>query len=318
MAVKNLWSFGKIMALIFLSIALFGEENTLPAVCICVAWLMYPECPLNIKKKDFLWEMLILFPAGALCPEIGRGSLWGFLVYACATCLILFLSLEPEIMQYSMPYLLNFVFCQAVPVTPGALYKRLLCLLLGSVFVFGVSVRAWKKKGFPAEALDAGRQIHKAAEKRAYIIKMAAGLGCAMALTDQIHFAKPLWVSIVVMSLTEAEENVMHEKIRDRIIGTVIGLSLFWLIVEKFIPMEGRMVFIFLLGYASFFFSGYRTKAIVNAISSVNAAELLLGGEGAVKGRVTGLVIGIGITLVMHFLGKAFIGKSHNCHLLSE
>ena len=92
----NLWNFSKIMALILISIALFGEENTLPTVCVAVAWLMFPESNLNLKPFIFILNTFSLFILGAVSSQaihlniLGAGCIW-FLT----TIIILLLSLAP-------------------------------------------------------------------------------------------------------------------------------------------------------------------------------------------------------------------------------
>ena len=304
-AAKNLWSFGKIMALILLSIALFGEENTLPAVCIAVAWLMFPESNLNLKPWVFTINTFFLFIFGAISGQaihlniLGAGFIW-----FATTIVILLLSMAPLLYQPSIPFLLNFVFCQAVPSTPGHFADRIICLAVGSAFLCIVTLVSWKKKGWSQGTSGFRQQIEEGLTQRSYILRMATGLAIAMIITTAMHMHKPLWISIVVMSLTELEAEMMHLKIKNRLLGTAIGIIFFTIIIGILLPPSLAPAFILLMGYVGFFFSDYRTKSIFNAISALNASLVIFDHDTAIADRIGCLFIGMAIVLTLYGLSK--------------
>lgn len=301
----NLYNFIKIMALILISIYLFGEENTLPAVCIAVAWLMFPESNLNIKPHVFILNTFVLFLLGAIASQaiyinlFGAGCIWFI-----TTIIILLLSLAPILYQPSIPFLLNFVFCQAVPISNDLFANRLICLIVGSAFLCLVTLHSWKKKGWLNGTSTYKDQIQVALTQKSYILRMATGLTIAMMLTTYMHMQKPLWISIVVMSLTEYETELMHTKIKTRLIGTIIGIILFTIIIGILLPTSFVPAFILLIGYIGFFFSDYKTKSIFNAISALNASLVIFDHSTAIYDRVVCLIIGIAIVLIIYGISE--------------
>ena len=304
-AIRNFLTFAKMMALIFISMALFGKENTLPAVCIAVAWLMFPESKLDIKPSVFIFNNFFLFLLGAATAQISKFTLIGAGIgYFLTTILILALSMAPKLYMPSIPYLLNFVFCQAMPVNNHIFIDRVLCLTTGCAFLSVVTLIQWHRKKLIQEQNGFAHQIKNSLQDKTYILKMAAGLTLAMVITDCIQPHKPLWISIVVMSLTEYEAEVMHSKIKDRIIGTFIGIILFSLIIGKILPASLVPIFIIVMGYVGFFFSGYRTKTVLNAISALNASLVIFDNSTAIIERVICLIAGIAIVILINLISR--------------
>lgn len=297
---RNLYDFIKILALIMVSMALFGKENTLPAVSLAVALLMLPAMPLPVRGLPLALTMTGSFVLGAVAAQAGSLSpVLSAVVYFAVVMVLLVVNSQPFAWRPFMPYLLNFVFCHSQPVAGILLAKRLVLLVLGSLFVWGITQMQQGKfleQAAPGFSLSGWLEDFK--PSLPYAVKLATGLAVAMVIADVAGLAKPLWFSIVVMSLTELESRHMYVKIKDRLKGTVLGILGFVAFLAV-VPSGYRGLGILALGYVSFFVKTYASKTVVNAISALNSSLLAFQPQVALVQRVGWLMAGVVLVLLV-------------------
>lgn len=300
--------------LIFIGVfqLLFGADSILPGVAIGVAFTMFPTMPVGIKPRTFAGIIVGLF---TLCGISGQSALlpwWAAAVINFMTVIIMFSMIsEPLEMKPYIAFILCFVFAQAAPVPWGRFPMRLAGCFFGGLFVALSTLLAWKKIGLGYEG--SGRTLKEQVQisilHRGYILRMAFGITAAMLIGMLLHLSKPLWISIVVMSLTQPEIQDTLERIKHRTIGTLIGTVLFFLLFVYLIPHKFAMAAILFIGYISFFMPEYKHKQAVNAINALNASLVLLDTTTAVENRLLCLAGGILIVLSMwgiHLLLKRY------------
>lgn len=213
------------------------------------------------------------------------------------------LTCEPAQYKPSIVFLLTFVFCQG-DACPGRGFSPAdagdhggrrarrggLPPLLAPQ---GVDKRRPPDAGGTAPVL-----LH--AEKSRAVLRMSVGLALAMFIGMELHLKKPLWISIVVMSLTQLEFHDTLQRIKHRTVGTVLGGVLFVVVFQLLVPQEYGYWVILLLGYLSFFTPKYKHKQIVNAVNAINASMVLFDATAAIRNRVLCLFGGIAIVLLLY------------------
>lgn len=294
---------------------IFGMENVLPSVALCVGLTMLPYSDLNIKPHVMATIIIGLNLGCGLVSQLAFASPWIALPVNLLFCaLLLILTCEPTLTKPSISFLLCFIFCQANPVPVEKLPMRMLSLLAGSVITAVTMIFVWRHKEFGKDGRTFIEQIKHCAVHYSYILRMSIGLSAAMFIGSYFHLMKPLWISVVVMSLTQMNVNETIERIKLRTVGTVIGAVVFVVIFGFIIPEKYSVIAVLVMGYLSFFTSDYKHKTIVNAVSAINASLVLMDTSRAINNRVICLASGIGIVLVMwaiqHIAG--FIIKNVN------
>lgn len=316
----NLFKFLCMMVFITIFQALFGAENILIGVAISVGLTMFPTGYTGIRRGPTVFTILVLYVGGALLSETALLSPWlalplNFLFLVA----LLALSMEPELMKPSISFLLTFIFGQATPVPWEALPKRLASALAGALFVAAWTYVAWRRHGYGGpDARTLRQQCALCVRNRAYILRMSIGVSFAMLAGMLLHLKKPLWISIVVMSLTQMRFDQTRERIKYRSFGTVVGAVLFILIFRVVVPEQYGMAVILLLGYLSYFTTAYQYKQIVNAMNALFAAMVLLDTGAAILNRVLCLAAGIVIVLGMYGLEHVSRGRLDKTRLWSK
>lgn len=291
-----------IFSVLFVTIfqMIFGAENTLVGVAVSVGVTMYPECYTGLRPLSMGIAIVVLITGGGIVSQFYFASPWLALpVNFLFGLLIMTFTSQPAMLQPAIVYLLTFVFAQATAV-PMALFKRrLLACLIGGFLVAAITLICWKRRGYGANGHTLAEHAKQCLEHPGYILRMSTGLSAAMFIGMILHVKKPLWISIVVMSLTQPEYTDTKARIKNRSIGTMCGFIAFIFLLRFLIPERFHIFFILFLGYIGFFTTKYRYKQIINAICALNASLLLLDTPHALLNRALCLVTGIIIVLIL-------------------
>lgn len=306
-AIENAFRFIFNLGFIMVFQMLFGVENVLPGVAISVGLTMFPDGYIGIKRETMGGVIVILYTGSVLAAQSTLISPWiAFIINFLFVYLIMNLVCEPNEFKPAISFLLCFIFSQATPVSMELFPKRLLGALVGGSLVAIITMIKWKSNDKGDEGRDLKEQILLCRKKRGYILRMSLGIASAMFIGMIFHIKKPLWISIVVMSLTQLHFHEIIEKIRHRMFGNIIGVLVFIILFKILIPEEYSFAVVLFLGYISFFTSEYKYKQIVNAVSAINASLVLLDVSEAIENRLFCLIGGALIVVLMFVLQKIF------------
>lgn len=305
--VKNAIFFVSTTAFITIFQHFFGSENVLPAVAIVVGLSMFPQTYTGVNIPVTVLTILGLYTSSVVVAQLALTHAFLALPLNFLYVVILFaLTCEPVYLQPSISFILCFVFSQATPVSAAAFPRRLAAIFIGGTIVAVATAIAWKRQGYGHDGRTLKMQITLSVKNRSYILRMATGLAVAMFIGMSLHLEKPLWISIVVMSLTQIDLKDTLQRIRYRTLATIIGGTLFFVLFHYFVPASYSMFVVLGLCYLGCFTTQYKYKQIVNAISALNASLLLLTEPMALINRVTCLLGGIIIVLMVWQLNKLY------------
>ena len=176
-----------------------------------------------------------------------------------------------------------------------------------------ITVIKWYWQGHGKEGRGLKEQIRLCTVRKGYILRMSMGIAAAMFIGMVLHLRKPLWISIVVMSLTQLHYHETLERIRHRFLGNVLGILFFVVVFRMLVPESWAFGMVLFLGYISFFTSEYKYKQIVNAVSAINASLVLLDTSTAIENRLLCLAGGACIVLILYLaqkLGRGIMGHT--------
>lgn len=284
---------------------LFGTQNILAGVAIGVGFTTLPGMPLGIRPIPMAAMTVGLYLGGSILGQTALLSPWlAFLLNFLFVLLLMLLSGEPLDMKPYISFILCFLFCQATPVPWPELPRRMLGAAAAGIFVAAATLLAWRKKGYDKEGRTLKQQILLGKTNSGYFLRMAAGIALAMATGMFLELKKPLWISIVTMSLTQMDFKDTVQRIKHRSIATLLGLIMFFVLFQLIIPPQFAYIGILALGYLSYFTPEYKHKQIVNAVSAINASLVILDTTTAFENRVFCLIGGILIVLLLCLIQK--------------
>lgn len=300
---ENTFRFIAMMIFINLYMTLFGPANTLVGVAIAVAFMTYPSLDMNISPihMAFLIFFLLIGSGLSSASTLFHPAI-AFLINTSYIIILLLFTSEPSAYKPYMPFLLCFIFCQSVPVQGQELVLRMtgitVCALGTALYTFLM----WKKNGYGQEPLSLKEQILHSTHHRGFILRLSFGISVAMLLGTVLHIQKPLWISIVVMSLTQIELKDTLLRIKHRTIGTILGILIFIVVFQYLVPPKYVFILVFLIGYINNFIKEYKYTQILNAVNAINASLVMLDTSTAIENRVMCLLCGILIVLIFYVL----------------
>lgn len=304
---KTMWlnfiDFLGIMIFVTVFMFLFGQSNVLAGVAVVVGFLTYPNLRMGVKAKQMSLAIFFIYAEMAIAPQLSLLNCWlGIIVNFISLCLIMILFCEPILQKPYIPVLLCYVFLQGSPSVGKDFILRAVGLLIGGGMIAFFSYRVWNKLEQDHEHIDLKQQISRCYKNnKGFIMRIVIGLILGMFLGAILKVAKPMWISIVVMSLTQPVFEDTKQRIKYRFAATFIGAILFVLIFQIIIPVQYSSVIILFFGYLTCFkfAKQYKNQQIINAMNALNASLVILDVPNAILMRISLLLVGILIVLFM-------------------
>jgi len=217
---------------------------------------------------------------------------------------------EPTYLKMNVIMLLPFVFNQSVPVDFNGFKARMAVTVIGTLIVIVCTYIQWTKNGY---GKDGSRtlieQIRKGLKHANTALRMTLGVSFALILSTILKSQKPLWITIVVVSLTQFTSQEMVSRIKYRLLGTILGSIFFVITFNYILPIEWGIAVVFLFNFIGAFLDEYKYKQFINTVSAINASLIIYNTDRAILGRFVGLFIGILIVCLLYLLEKLIVAK---------
>ena len=306
---KNLKMFIFMMFFILTFIKFFGHDNSLIVVCIYVGLVMFPACDTGMTKSAMLSVIAFCYIGSTIVAQLNTISPWMALPFNLIfVFLVMAITSEPTYLKMNVIMLLPFVFNQSVPVDYNGFKMRMAATIIGTLIIIVCTYIQWTKNGYgKSGSRTLIEQFRKGLKHLNTALRMTLGVSFALILSTILQSQKPLWITLVVVSLTQFTSQEMVARIKYRIIGTILG-SIFFVISFRYIfPIEFSIIFVFLFNFIGSFLDEYKYKQFINTVSAINASLILFNTDRAILNRFIGLAIGILIVLLLYLLEKLIV-----------
>lgn len=311
---KNIKMFIFMMFFILTFIKFFGPDNSLIIVCIYVGLVMFPACDTGMRKSAMLAVIAFCYIGSTVMAHLNTISPWLALPFNLIyVFLVMAATSEPTYLKMNIIMLLPFVFNQSVPVDSHGFMVRMAATLLGTAIILVCTYIQWTKFGYGGEnSRTLVEQIREGLKHTNTAIRMTLGIAFALILSVILNNQKPLWITLVVVSLTQFNSKEMLSRMKYRVLGTILG-SIFFVITFKYIlPIKFGMAVVFLFNFIGMFMDEYKYKQFINTVSAINASLILFSTDHAILNRFAGLAVGIVIVLLLFVLEKMIISLFKN------
>lgn len=301
--------FAMMMVYIILYSQIFGESNILAGITILIGFLTFPKLRIGVAPGKLAWILFGLYTGMAFSAHFSYMNLFmAILIPIVTLSTILFLFCEPILQKPYYPFLIGYVFLQGNPVSGRDFTLRVLSLVLGGIVIALFSYFKWKKIK-TGQMLTIKEQIKRSAKNKGFLFRTISGLTAAIFLGELFSVSKPMWISIVVMSLTQPDLEEVKKRFCYRFGATVMGSVLFLGIFGFLVPEKAAFLIILLLGYLGTFdfFKQYRHQQILSVINALFASLVLFDLAGAVLARFQMFFLGAFLVFLFLLLEKGMI-----------
>lgn len=291
----------------------FGVENTLVGVTVITGALMFMDIDMGYDVKQSTLLIIILFTYISFIASLRNMNIFlGFIIHGLSVFGIIYISTENIKTKAYLPFILLYVFIEGNPVTQQQLSTRIWAGFIGGCIMASVLYIIHNKKNNQAkEVLSILKEkIDFSSERFRFSLKMAIGISLAILIGRIIGTEKGMWISIVVMSLTQTHYEQTKERIKKRFISTLLGAIIFIVLFKIILPKEYFVVATLILGYIYTFIEEYGLKMIFATVNALVASMTMLDTSKAIFLRVGFLILGIGVIYVISIIEIRILKKN--------
>src|SRR5699024_5680750 len=116
---------------------------------------------------------------------------------------------------------------------------------------------------------------HTKSLKLSYALRMALGISISGFIIDVFDINQGRWLMFTFLSVVIPIYEQSHQKMRDRIFATLIGVILVTIVFSIFQTDIARSIVLMLGGYLMFYAKTYRFNMILVTFSAIGAADLM-------------------------------------------
>lgn len=297
----------KLMLLIFIIIfvtgfsSIFGDDNLLIGVMIITGLLMFDKMDIGIKVKQAPFLIVGLFVYIGVAVQLSLlNPLVGIVINMASVFIISIVTSKRLSYKAYLPFTLCYIFAQGTPVMSIDYVLRIAGLLAGSILIAMVYYFRHRKN----EAADAVsvqeliRSTSVTSEEFQYAVKIALGIGIAMLISDILHLQKGLWIAATVFSIMQPDFQQSKIRVKQRIIGTLLGIAGFVILFVMF-PSHYSSIVAIALSYMYMFVVEYQIQMIFVTINALSASMIMFDYTTSIPMRLCFLAIGICIALLI-------------------
>lgn len=273
---------------------IFGSENILIGVTVITAVLMFKEMDLGYNLKQTILLVVGLFTYIGFIASLNSINMFlGFVINLVSIFFTIYFSTENIYTRAYLPFILMYVFMEGNSISQSTLLTRVIASFVGGAII-GLTLYLTRKKKAVSDknVLDIFKEnIDINNERIRFSVKMALGVSLAILIGRIIGSEKGMWISIAVMSLTQPQFEETKERMKKRILSTIIGFAIF-IVLFKIIPSEYIALASMALGYIYTFIEEYGIKMIFVTINALVASMHLFTTPVAMQLRLGFLLIG--------------------------
>lgn len=295
-----------IITILFISIfsKIFGSDNTLIGVIIITSILMFSSMELSLEFKDAILGIIVFFSAMGVTsyfvkfhPYIGIPI--DFILVFLMTYIF---SIDVRKKLY-LPFILCYIFLQGSPITNDRLPIRILSLFIGgtltAIIYYLTHRKAEEEDRRTIKDMILSIDVHSLHFN--FSLRMAIGITIAIFVGTIFDFAKGMWITSTVLSLTQPYYNETKGKIKPRLMGTIIGSIIFVILFNFLVPKSLNSIVLLIIGYIYSFVKEYKIQIIFITLNALAAAMILFDSTISVPMRLFFVIIGIIIAVLINW-----------------
>lgn len=299
-ALINLLLIGFLFGFVALYSFLLGSSNGLIGLTIAMAMISFYRTDIGIKPLQgacVIWGVFLLTGVATFLASFHPAI--GVFVNLASVYIILMLTSHQPMAKAYYPILSCYLFAQSSHVYGAEYGLRMIGIAGGGLLVAIVYYLRHRKVERRRSIADIFRETHVCSLRTKFFIRLTAGLTIAMLIGDFYHVLKPAWISFTVLSLMQPFMGESKKKIWCRIIGTLIGGALFFVLFEWIVPAAWHPVLLLLTGYIYLFLHTYWIQQVFVTLNSLSGAMVFLQADVAFEMRILFVLIGVAIVVAI-------------------
>lgn len=292
---------------------LFGTENTLTGVTVITGALMFKDIDLgyNVKESVFITIGLFTFIGIVTYLTSQVGILIGILINLISVFMVIYITSENLQTKVFLPFILLYVFLDGTPIDETQAIMRVVASFIGGVIMALTLYISHYKKQISKKSIKEDlckENIDFSSERFRFSVKMAIGISIAILIGRVLNTQKAMWITIAVMSLTQPQHEDSKQRMKERLISTILGAIAFVILFKVLVPQKYFTFVTLSLGYIYTFIYEYKIKMFFVAINALVASMFIFNTPTSIVLRIGFLAIGICVVYIIS-KGEEVISK---------
>lgn len=303
-----------LFSIIFISVltALFGNENSSMAVVLFCILLSIRFVDFGYKISHSLIGLFFVFQILLISPVIMQivSPSTGLLINLISLFIIIITTCDKPEMGNGGLYVFGYVFLAGNSISADVFFQRWLMTMVGYIICAWILYSKHKHKSKDKTIMHVMQTFNIHSEKGQWQLQIVIAMSLLFFIGSLLKFNdRFMWIGFACSSLLSSYPINIHDKLFDRIIGAVIGSSLFG-ILYMITPAEYMFLFGPIAGLCLGVCADYRYKTIFNCFGALLMASAVYGIKGAILLRIFNNVAGLVFGYVFfHFFQHIFLKK---------
>lgn len=308
---KDVLTVGFAVILISALNSIFTEENSCAAVVIFCILLSVRFVNYGYKVRDSILSMFVVFMLLTFSSPIAFSlpPFLGLIVHIISLFLILFLTCDEPHMGNAGIYVFGYVFFSGFPVYGFTLFLRFVEMLLGFTLCSFVFYRKHKTKQKERSVVDLIYDFRFSNPKYQWQILIVLGVSIILFIGQFFNIPRAMWMGFACGSMLSAYQSNVKERMRDRVIGVILGCTAFTIVYSIF-PDSFKGLIGIISGLCLGLCGEYKYCTLFNCFGALLIASGIYGVYGSSVIRVINNIIGCIFGVSIYFIYYKIITNS--------
>lgn len=282
---------------------IFGEKNSSFAVVIFCILLGIRFVDFDYKLSTSIINLFICFTLIVLGPYLNTilNPILSFIINFIFLMTILIMTCEKPAYGNSSLYVFGYILLFGSPVSGHDMTLRIGEMLFGFLICALVLYKKNKNKKYEKTFKDVTKSFSIKDKKSIWQFKLALGISLGIFIGNLFNIERIMWMGIAIMSVLTPYYDTPHERIKDRMVGVIIGSSVF-LIVYLIIPNSYLSLIGPISGLCLGLCASYRWSSILNCFGALLLASSIYGGYEATFLRIQNNVLGCIFAFIFYYI----------------
>ena len=298
---------------------IFGEKNSSFAVVIFCILLGIRFVDFDYKLSTSIINLFICFVLIILGPYLNTilNPFFSFGINLIFLMTILIMTCEKPAYGNSSLYVFGYILLFGSPVMGHDMTMRIFEMIFGFFICAFILYIKNKNKESKKSFKDITKSFSIKNKKTIWQLKLAIGISLGILIGNLLDLERIMWMGIAIMSVLTPYYDTPHERIKERIIGVVIGSFAFF-IIYSVLPNS----FVSLIGPISGLCLGlcasYKWSSILNCFGALLLASSIYGGYGATLLRIKNNILGCIFALIFYYICEKLLNSEKYQNYVNE
>ena len=299
------------MAFVVAYSTFFGSDNSIVGVVILLFVMVFRNADLGIHTPHAIPSLLGIFIILAFGPRLAHTNHVFISLFIHLICIgtLMFLGCHNVIMSNHSTLVLGYLLLYGYDVSGTSYMQRLVGIAVGALLTCIVYYRNHHKKVYKRKFQDLFKEFNLHSSRTKWQVILTLSVASILFIAEYVQLPRAMWAGIAAMSILVPFREDTKTRVKQRILGNLMGNFLF-LLIYLYCPSFIYDNIGIIGGIGVGLSASYGWQAVFNTFGALSIATSLFGLKGALFYRLFnnsfGAIYGLAIDKLFHKYLKSF------------